>query len=287
MAVRKKPAFRAVLPVGLVASGLTGVAPAPASAPAPVEAVAASAPKKNWKAGKQGRVKLARAMRFKISKNEENMATIDNFPFGAYCDVVSEDASPLHELRQGPKWIVCRMAMFLLQMVMNLTKSYVPNADLEFKFGAGLQTAPRMALLMHHEESIEGVWKKQLCRGRQFFARALKEGENLKVFTGGVMTSNPEGEWREHMLEDTREKCKQLIQDNAEHYTATGMIAKVDNTKAYENMMSHQSWEAGLIYAVHVGCNFYWDRVCTAACIHSCSSGLVGEARWAGIGCDF
>ena len=107
------------------------------------------------------------------------------------------------------------MAMFLLQMVMKLTKSYTPNADLEHRFGSGLHTAGRIALLMHHEESIQDPWRKQLCRKRNFFVRALKEGESLKVITGGVVTSDPDNEWRVILLEDTREKCRQLIQDNA------------------------------------------------------------------------
>jgi hypothetical protein len=246
-----------------VASSLSGVAPAPAAAPAPGDAVAATKQKKNWKQGRQGRVKLARAMENKLSKNRENMETIGSYPFGAFTAMVTEEQSPLHELRQGPKWAVSRMAMFLLQMVMNLTTSYMPNPDLEYKFGSGLHTAPRLALLMHHEESIQGVWKKQLCRKRSFFARALKEGESLKVISGGVVISDPDNQWREHLLDDTREKCKQLIQDNAEHYTEQGHISKIDNTKAFENMMSHQGWEAGSIYAVLLGCIHYWHRVST------------------------
>jgi hypothetical protein len=210
--------------------------------------------KKKWKQGRQGRVKLARAMENKLSKNRQNMETIGSYPFGAFTGMVTEKDSPLHALRQGQKWEVARMAMFLFQMVMNLTSSYTPNPNLEYKFGSGLHTAPRLALLMHHEESIEGAWKKQLCRKRSFFARALKEGESLKVITGGVVTSDPDNEWRVLKLEDTREKCKHLIQDNATHYTEQGLVSKIDNTKAYENMMSHQSWEAGSIYAVLVGC---------------------------------
>ena len=201
-------------------------------------------------------MKLARAMENKLSKNRENMETIDGYPFGPFTDMVTEEQSPLHELRQGPKWAVSRMAMFLLQMVMNLTTSYMPNPDLEYKFGSGLHTAPRLALLMHHEESIQGAWQKKLCRKRSFFARALREGESLKVITGGVVTSDPDNEWRVHLLEDTREKCRQLIQDNATHYTEQGLVSKVDNAKANENMMSRQSWEAGLIYAVLVDCMY-------------------------------
>ncbi len=245
MALRKRPASGPVLPVGLVASSLSDVAPAPAAAPAPGDAVAATKQKQNWKQGRQGRVKLARAMENKLSKNRENMETIGSYPFGPFTAMVTEEQSPLHQLRKGSKWAVSRMAMFLLQMVMNLTTSFIPNPDLEYKFGSGLHTAPRLALLMHHEESIQGVWKKQLCRKRSFFARALKEGESLKVISGGVVISDPDNQWREHLLDDTREKCKQLIQDNAEHYTEQGHISKIDNTKAFENMMSHQGWEAG------------------------------------------
>jgi hypothetical protein len=198
-------------------------------------------------------VKLARAMEHKLSKNRENMTTIDKYPFGAYTSMVTQEQSPLQEMRRGPKWQVSRMAMFLLQMVMNLTKSYTPSTDVENRFGSGLGTAPRLALLMHHEESIKEAWEKQLCRKRSFFARALKEGESLKVITGGVVTSNPDEEWRDHLLADTRDKCRELIQESAEHYTKQGLVSKVDNSKTYENMISHQSWEAGLIYAVHVG----------------------------------
>jgi hypothetical protein len=139
MAVWKKPASsRPLLPAGLVASGLLGVAPAPSAAPAPADAVAAKKSKKKTKQGRQGRLKLARAMEFKISKNKGNMAMIGNFPFGEFTKLVAKEDSPLHELRQGPKWQVCRMAMFLLQMVMNLTKSYTPNPKLEYRFGSEL-----------------------------------------------------------------------------------------------------------------------------------------------------
>ncbi len=83
-------------------------------------------------------MKLARAMEHKLSKNRENMAIIENCPFGPFTDMVTEERSPLHLLRTGPKWQVCRMAMFLLQMVMNLTKSYTPNPKLEYRFGSEL-----------------------------------------------------------------------------------------------------------------------------------------------------
>jgi hypothetical protein len=288
MAVRKKPSIGPPLPVGIVASGLSGVAPVPVTAPAPDDAVAATKSNKNWKQGRQGRVKLARAMKFKSSKNEENMPLIGNFPFGPFADMVAKEFSPLHELRQGPQWQVCRMAMFLIQMVLNLTKSYTPSAKLEHRFGSGHQTAPRIALLLHHEETIEGTWKTQLCRKKNFYARALKEGETLKAIVGNDVTSDPDNQWRVELLEDTREKLRQSIQDNAERHVATGMVSKVDNTKAYENMMSNQSWEAGLIYAVHLECIYHWDRVCTAAGIHPRSSGLVvGSRGWAGIECVF
>ena len=280
MAGCKKPAAsRAPLPPGLVGSGLLGVAPEPPAAPTPADAVAGQKSKKKWKQGRQGKAKLARAMKFQLSKNEENMASKSNLPFGAFTDKVDEADSPLHELRQGPKWQVCRMAMFLLQMVMNLSKSYSPNPELIRKFGSGLQTAPRMALLIHHEETIQDQWKKQLCRKRNFFARALKEGESLKVISEGVITQDPDNEWKEHLQADTREKCKRLIQEHAEHYTEQGMVSKVDNTKLYENMVTHQSWEAGVIYAVYAGCIFHWVCVCTAVCLHPCSSGLVVETE--------
>ena len=280
MAGCKKPAAsRAPLPPGLVGSGLLGVAPEPPAAPTPADAVAGQKSKKSWKQGRQGKQKLARAIRFHMSKNEENMARIGDFPFGAFTELVPEADSPLHKLRQGPKWQMCRMAMFLLQMVMNLAKSYSPNPGLIRHFGSGLRTAPRMALLIHHETIIQDQWERQLCRKKNFFARALKEGESLKVISEGVITQDPDNEWKVHLEEDTREKCKLLIQEHAEHYTEKGMVSKVDNAKNYENMVTHQSWEAGVIYAVYAGCIFHWVCVCTAVCLHPCSSGLVVETE--------
>jgi hypothetical protein len=257
MAGMKKPAAsRGVLPPGLVGSGLLGVAPEPLAAPTPADAVGGQKSKKPWKQSRQGKVKLARAMKFHMSKHDENIAFIGDFPFGDFTKVVAEAQSPLHQLRQGPKWKVARMAMFLLQMVMNLVKSYSADPQLIRRFGSGLQTAPRMALLIHHETTIQGQWQKQLCRPRNFFARACKEGETLKVFSEGLVVHDPDNEWKEHLEIDTREKCKRLIEENAEHYTNKGLVSKVDNTKKYENMVTHGSWEAGIIYTVYVGCIF-------------------------------
>jgi hypothetical protein len=283
MAVRKKPAAQAVLPVGLVGSGLVGVAPPPALAPAPDEAVPATKDKTKWKDTRQGRKKLARAIDNKATKNEGNMSFIGAWPFGAHTEIVNEKDSPLHELRQAPTWQVCRMAMFLLQMVMNLAKTYTPSPGLEYRFGSGLRTAPRIALLMLHEVSVHDAWKKQLCRKRNFWLRALYEGESLKAFMGGEVISDPDQEWKVHLHEDTREKCRQLIEAHAEHYIKEGRISKVDNTKAYENMMSHASWEAGLIYALHAGCFFGGSSV------HSCmySSMLKCPCRGSEVGLEW
>ena len=97
MAGCKKPAAsRAPLPPGLVGSGLLGVAPEPPAAPTPADAVAGQKSKKKWKQGRQGKAKLARAMKFQLSKNEENMAIIGDYPFGESTDVVAEADSPLH-----------------------------------------------------------------------------------------------------------------------------------------------------------------------------------------------
>ena len=85
------------------------------------------------------------------------------------------------------------------------------NPGLIRHFGSGLQTAPRMALLIHHETAIQDQWEKQLCRKRNFFARALKEGESLKVISEGVITQDPDNEWKVHLEQDTREKCKLVI----------------------------------------------------------------------------
>ncbi len=196
-------------------------------------------------------------MEFKESKHRENLNLIGKYPFGPFGDMVSKESSPLAALRNGPRWQVCRMAMFFMQMVLNLVKSYTPSEEVERRFGLGFQTAPRIALLLHYEESIEGKWKERLCRKRNFFGRALKEGESLKVFKGGKVMSDPDNEWMDHMKDDHRLKIRGLIEQNAEHYLEQDIVSKVDNSKSYENMISHQSWEAGLIYAVHVGCIYH------------------------------
>ena len=80
------------------------------------------------------------------------------------------------------------MLAFLLQGLISVARVFEPPSKIIERYGAGVWTAPRVALLMHHTEIMPQESADRMnCVGRSLFGRALTEYEQSKL------TSNAEG----------------------------------------------------------------------------------------------
>lgn len=82
-------------------------------------------------------------------------------------------------LKQAEKYLVCRYCTFLLQSLMLLLRNFQPPKLVENKFGSGVGTSARVALLVLQTTKMTPESMQNMRSIKRFlYARMLREGES-------------------------------------------------------------------------------------------------------------
>ena len=249
------------VPPGLVSQSLQGVAPDPPAAaaasvgPGSSAALAATVPT-HWKKKRDGKKKLARTIDFRRKQQDSRWQEgINVCPWISTSLMNIEEWSPLTKFRNGQIWELCRIAMFVLQMLLNLVQMYTVSPDLQEYWGEGQKTAPRYALLFHHETNIEGNWKTKLGTKRNFFMRAVREGADLKVFSHDDTKDGPPEQWKTDALISCRDAVQLKMAESGVDWVLTGFLPALDlSVKPLHEAYGTTAWQVVFKMRVNVFC---------------------------------
>ena len=213
-----------------------GVAPHPraaatASAGPSSSAAPAATVKKNWKKRRDGKTKLARTIDHRRRQHDSRWeGEIAGCPWVSASVMHLEDWSPLTKFRNGQPWELCRIAMFVLQMLLHLVQMYTVSPDQQKLWGEGRKTAPRYAFLFHHEVNVQGKWKTKLGLKRNLFMRAIKEGAELKVFSRGDSDDLLCEQWKTDALTACRDAVQFHMEVHGLDWVLSGLLPALDLT---------------------------------------------------------
>ena len=120
-----------------------------------------------------------RAVEHWMRQNQENFAKMHECDFSK--TAVPEWDSPSHWFRNhARKFEVIRYLVFLYQMVLKLIGVWRPTKMQLKHYGAGVHTAARRALLIHHTGPLPAESVMQLTSLKRYlYGRIARESENL------------------------------------------------------------------------------------------------------------
>ena len=249
------------VPPGLVTQCLQGVAPHPQAAaaasvgPGSSAALAATVPT-HWKKRRDGKTKLARTIDYRRRQQDSRwQEEITVCPWVSTSEMHMEEWSPLTKFRNGRTWELCRIAMFVLQMLLHLVQMYTVSPDRQEYWGEGQKTAPRYALLFHHETNIEGNWKTKLGTKRNLFMRAVKEGADLKVFSHDDTKDGPPEQWKTDALIECRDAVQLHMAESGVDWVLNGFLPALDlSVTPLHQAYGNTAWQVVFKMRVDVCC---------------------------------
>ena len=164
--------------------------------------------KKVWHRTKRGRRDLLRAVKDKMDKQQSFFRTLHEDPEKDLWKIPIEEYPSEGFLRYAPKFAVSRYANFLLQSCMLIVRSFVTPQELARRYGEGLKSSARMALLMMRSFTMESMAARNLQNvTRHLYARALKESESA-VFVQEKVGK----EWSDDRIQNLRERLDEFLQ---------------------------------------------------------------------------
>ena len=122
-----------------------------------------------------------RAIEHWLRQNQMNFTKMDECDFTKRA--VPESDSPLSYFRaHGRKFEVLRYFVFLFQMVLKLVRVWRPTRKQLKDYGAGVHTAARRALLIHHTGPLPPESSMQFKSFKRYlYCRVAREAENLTM----------------------------------------------------------------------------------------------------------
>ena len=176
--------------------------------------------KKWFKRGKRGKRDLLRAVADRKKKEEAN--------FGLLMEDPNEGEKKFEEypsdgfLQDAEGFFVARYANFLLQSVMLLVRVFQPPPDIATRFGQGLATSARMALLlMRSGELTNPAALRVRSLKRHLYGRMLAEQENRAVVEKVLET-----EWDEDRLSAVGERVDEYLENTIAPKIVAGALPK-------------------------------------------------------------
>ena len=180
--------------------------------------------KKPWHRTKRGKRDMLRAVKHNMEKQQSSFKTLHEDP------EKSLNKIPIHEypsqafLQQAPKFMIARYANFLLQSCMLIVRYFVTPKDVLQRFGEGLGSSARMALLMMRSFSMGGNAAKNLQSvTRHLYARCLKDSE-----TATMVQDKVGKEWSTDRQQNLRDRLDEFLQAHVGPGIVEGIYPKTN-----------------------------------------------------------
>ena len=145
-------------------------------------------------------------------------------------------------LANAPKWIVSRYANFLLQSCMLIARPFVTPQDLLVRFGEGLKSSARMALLMMRSFSMEGKAAINLQNvTRHLYSGCLKDSESAVLVQDTVGKA-----WSSDCIQNLRERLDEFLEAHVGLGIVEGIYPK---TNIQEDIQQQWDgcWQASIV----------------------------------------